>query len=67
MLFPATEIAAFEIMGIDIGNEARIFAQQNHGRALLEVDPLPAGAFLRHGRGAVDPDRFRPGCGRATG
>jgi len=62
-LFPAAEIAAFEIVGIDIGRKPRIFAQKNHGCSLLEVDPLPAGTFSRHRRPAIDPNGFRPCCG----
>lgn len=66
-LFPATHITAFEIMGVDISDKTGIFSQKNHGRALLEIDPLPAGTFCRHWRPAVDPDCFRPRTGCAAG
>lgn len=65
-LLPATEVATLEIVRIDLDHKARVLAQKDQCRALLEIDLLPARAFRRHWR-AVDLHLFGP-CGRrATG
>jgi len=57
-LFPAAQITAFEIMGINVSDEARVFPQQNHRRALFKINPLPTCTFRWHWRPAIDPDSF---------
>ncbi len=66
LLLPAAEIAALEIVRVDLDHKARIFTQEDQCRALFEIDLLPACTFSRHG-GTVDFHFFRPCRRRAAG